>query len=294
MSTYKNTISIFNQFKMYLNDRYGDGCQLLVGDITKQIVRGFLEWGSDRKRKKVTIEKYLELICKVCRHASDDGMLPESTAKAITGIKLEDSLDDADNEKIKYLIFDELRKLKHYDANSLTKRQSDYLQIFFFAFFTGLRISDTISLKWRNVDFDKKKIRKVLVKPHEKKRVPLRDEAIMILEKWRGRNRTFCFDLLPANFDLKDEEEFRIRRNSITSNINKCLKRIAKVVGIDKNLTFHMARHSFSVLCLEQGMPIPMISKCLGHATPEITSRVYACYTDDATAKAVNDLKFDL
>lgn len=294
VSTYKNSESILNQFKKYMDEMNIDDTGLYVGDISRTIVRDFLEWGLNRKLKKETVEKYQELIAKVCRRAFNEGLLPKTTVDEIAGIKLEDRLDDNTRKTVDYLVFEELGKLKRSAPNSLTERQSDYLDLFLFAFYSeGLRISDVLTLRWCDIDYENEEIYKVQVKPRTKNCVPLRVEAKKILEKWKGRNRVFCFDLLPENFDLCDEEELRVRRNSITSNINRCLKRIARNAQLDKNLHFHMSRHSWSTCALEQGMSINIISECLGHSSPEITSRVYASYTDATKAKAVNDLKFD-
>lgn len=98
--------------------------------------------------------------------------------------------------------------------------------------------------------------------------------------------------LLPENFDLNDEEELRIRRNSITATINKSLQRISEIAQIDKKVTFHMARHSWAVNALEQGIPISMLSELMGHSCVEITEKVYAQWTQNAKAETVSKLKY--
>ena len=54
-----------------------------------------------------------------------------------------------------------------------------------------------------------------------------------------------------------------------------------------------MARHSWAVNALEQGMPISMISELMGHSTVEITAKVYAQWTGDTKAETVSKLKYD-
>jgi integrase len=54
------------------------------------------------------------------------------------------------------------------------------------------------------------------------------------------------------------KEEFRV--------LNAYLKEIADVCGIHKNLTFHIARHTFATtVTLSNGVPIESVSKMLGH-----------------------------
>ena len=54
-----------------------------------------------------------------------------------------------------------------------------------------------------------------------------------------------------------------------------------------------MARHSWAVNALEQGMPISMISELMGHANVEVTEKVYARWTGDNKAEAIRKLKYD-
>lgn len=155
-----------------------------------------------------------------------------------------------------------------------------------------MRISDIITLRWSNVSLEKKEIVKTQVKTRGRCIVPMTDEALKILEKWKGKHQVFVFGLLPDNFDLADEEELRIRRNSITATVNKSLQRISEIAQIDKKVTFHMARHSWAVNALEQGMPISMLSELMGHSCVEITEKVYAQWTQNAKAETVSKLKY--
>lgn len=60
--------------------------------------------------------------------------------------------------------------------------------------------------------------------------------------------------------------------------INKRIKRVAKMCGIKKRISFHVSRHSFAVLALNYGMPIESVSKILGH-TNITTTQIYAKVT---------------
>ena len=62
--------------------------------------------------------------------------------------------------------------------------------------------------------------------------------------------------------------------------INSYLKEIADLCGIKKNLTFHMARHTFATtVTLSNGVPIETVSKLLGH-TKLATTQIYARVID--------------
>jgi len=54
--------------------------------------------------------------------------------------------------------------------------------------------------------------------------------------------------------------------------MNAYLKEITDVCGINKNLTFHIARHTFATtVTLSNGVPIETVSKMLGHTNLRTT-----------------------
>lgn len=57
--------------------------------------------------------------------------------------------------------------------------------------------------------------------------------------------------------------------------MNQYLKEIATSCGIKKNITFHMARHTFATLTLSKGVPIESVSRMLGHTNIK-TTQIYA------------------
>ena len=64
--------------------------------------------------------------------------------------------------------------------------------------------------------------------------------------------------------------------NISNQKLNSYLKEIADVCEIDKNLTFHVARHTFATtVTLTNGVPIESVSKMLGH-TDLKTTQIYA------------------
>ncbi len=60
--------------------------------------------------------------------------------------------------------------------------------------------------------------------------------------------------------------------------------------GIDKNLTYHQARHSYaSLITLSQGVPMETVSKMLGHSTIKST-HIYAKISNDKIDSDMRDL----
>lgn len=87
----------------------------------------------------------------------------------------------------------------------------------------------------------------------------------------------------------KDERKTDKVFNMISlSNICINLKEIAKLCGIDRNLTYHMARHTYATqTCISQGVPIETLSKLMGHCSIQ-TTQLYAKITNQ---KVNEDMK---
>ena len=71
------------------------------------------------------------------------------------------------------------------------------------------------------------------------------------------------------------------------------MKEIAGLCGIDKNITFHVARHTFATLCLTEGVPIESVSKMLGH-TDIRTTQIYARIIDQKLSSDMENLALKL
>jgi len=73
----------------------------------------------------------------------------------------------------------------------------------------------------------------------------------------------------------KDGKLFPILSNQ---KMNAYLKEIADVCGLQKRLTFHLARHTFATMSLSKGVPMESVSKMLGHTNIK-TTQIYARIT---------------
>ena len=73
--------------------------------------------------------------------------------------------------------------------------------------------------------------------------------------------------------------------------LNSYLKEIADLCSIKKNLTFHMARHTFATtVTLSNGVPIETVSKLLGH-TKLATTQIYARVVEQKVSEDMSKLE---
>lgn len=72
---------------------------------------------------------------------------------------------------------------------------------------------------------------------------------------------------------------------------NRYLKQIARLAGVKKDVTTHLARHTFATtITLQQGVPIETVSRMLGHASIA-TTQIYAKVLDKKVMDDMNALK---
>ena len=145
-------------------------------------------------------------------------------------------------------------------------------QAYLFSCFCGLRISDIISLKWKDVFVDRGQYRLAvsMQKTKESIYLPLSPEALKWMpERGEKTSEDHVFDLPSPTM------------------INTLLKPWAKAAGIDKRFSFHTSRHTFATMMLTLGADLYTTSKLLGHADVKMT-QVYAKIINQKKDDAVN------
>lgn len=164
-----------------------------------------------------------------------------------------------ESTNIDFLTLDELKAMASTDA------PEDIKNPFLFCCFTGLRFSDVKALRWENIDNGVIILR--MKKTKEIVRVPLSDNAKRFLPETKEKG--LVFQIGPLN------------------TLTRVLKIWAKEAGVNKNLHFHVSRHTFGTLALEHGAAIYTVSKLLGHRNVE-TTQIYAKVLDEGRKKAVD------
>ncbi|MFR3524830.1 MAG: site-specific integrase [Bacteroides uniformis] len=183
-----------------------------------------------------------------------------------------------------FLTYDELQSIMRKEFS--IPRLSLVRDIFVFASFTGLAFADVATLSRENLVQDNNGdwwIRKGRVKLERRRRassisnIPLLPVPLAILKKYEDNpvcvKKGCC---LPVFCNQK---------------MNSYLKEIADFCGIKKNLTTHVARHTFgTTVTLANNVPLQDVSTMLGHASTRMTQH-YARVMDSNLKTSMNHVK---
>lgn len=168
-----------------------------------------------------------------------------------------------------YLTEDELKVLRETPITS--KRVAQVRDVFLFACYTGLAYIDLKLLREDNIRTSFDGNQWIMTHRHKTDtpvNVPILDIPMELIERYRGQSKKGY--ILPILSNQK---------------MNQYLKDVAEVCGIEKNITFHMARHTFATtVTLSQGVPIESVSKMLGH-TQIKTTQIYARITNEKISR---------
>ena len=165
-----------------------------------------------------------------------------------------------------YLTIDELKLLINTECrHEIVKRA------FLFSCLCGLRVSDIRKLTWSNLQQSGGRVR-IEIKMQKTKEplyLPISDEAL----KW-----------LPERGDARDNDFIFPLTHEGT--VNDTLQHWAKVAGISKHISFHVARHTHATMMLTLGADLYTVSKLLGHKNIA-TTQIYAKIVDKKKEEAI-------
>ena len=215
-------------------------------DLTRSNITMFDDYLRSKGIKDTTVYGYHKNMKAYINEAIRFGIISENP---YVGLKINRGKSD----KRKYLTYEEMRRMERCRiTDPSVNRVRD---LFLFQCYTGLAYSDLYKFDFA-IDVERRGNKFIIadrrVKTNEDYFIVLLSPAMEILRKY--------------DFDLP-----------VISNqkYNDYLKVAASFAKIDKNLTTHCARHTFAVFALNNGVPMEVVSKMLGHTNIK-TTQIYA------------------
>ena len=237
---------------------------LYLRELNIGFIQGFHSFLlSEKKMGQNSCTKHLKFLKKLLNLAVANSYISYNPVNAY---KVE-----RDPVEVDFLDEEELRKIINFDTP--IPRFEKARDFFLFGCFTGLSYIDIKTLAPEHFEKDSAGriwIKKRRIKTGILSRIPLLPIAKLILDKYKGGEK-----LLP----IQDP-----------ADINKYLKDIAILCGINKRICFHTSRHTFaSTVTLANNISLEVVSKMLGHTNTRMTAH-YAKLIDKCIGEQMDKL----
>lgn len=209
-------------------------------------LESYLKFESEYKGKlgikNNSLVKYFKNLKTICNYAIKMELIEKNPFNAYSGkIKVTDAT---------YLTAEELERIENKIFS--VERLERVKDIFLFSCYTGYAPVDALKLTRKNIVQDADKnlwIKTNRQKTGTRANVPILPPVLKIINKYQFEGE----ELLPKISNQK---------------MNAYLKEIADLIGIDKNLTWYAARHTFATtVTLGNGIKMENVSAMLGHTT---------------------------
>ncbi|HGF7540205.1 TPA: tyrosine-type recombinase/integrase [Enterococcus hirae] len=277
------------QFTNHILPAFG---ALKINKISIDIAQKF---ANEKVKKFVLYREFINNASRICDYAIKLGYLQDNPLKKITVPKRKVSVHEEDT-----LNFFSKEELEIF-LKSVEKKKDIRMYSFFRTLsFTGMRVGELLALTWKDIDFNDNyiKINKTLTRgknrrlyveqpktKNSKRDIPVDDETINILKKWRLEQRKWLLTL-GINTLSKNQLVFSNQKNEYfqLSKPRKWLEVIIKQNNL-KRITVHGLRHTHASLLLEAGANIKDVQERLGHSSIQITMDLYIHITDKRKEK---------
>lgn len=182
---------------------------------------------------------------------------------------------------------DEVVKIENISLEVGTSKWHTRNVWLFSYYFAGIRISDVLEMKWSNLVDGR--LYYTMKKNEKGDSLKIPKQAFEILElyqKERKVNNGYIFPFL-KNADTNNPQDIFVKTRNASTLLNKYLKRIAAECGIEKNLSNHLARHTFGNIAGDSISP-QMLQKLYRHSDLKTTINYQANFIHKDADEALN------
>lgn len=285
------------------------GGKLSFNELTVSWLNEYSDWlASERKNKKNTIHSNFRAIRAILYSAIKEDLFPQERNPFF---KLKLKQPKVSKTKLSAT---EIKQFAKQETKS--KFQELAKDLFLFSFFMqGMRFRDVAML--RNHEVLGNRVNYEMNKTGNTQNIMLHPMALDVIEKYRrddsipynfvfplidvdkvlrnllpvGKNLTVAdltFNEAPTGQQQKIQKELDREISSKNAYVNKEIKKVAKSAGISKNISFHVARHSYADIGRSKKADLHELSKSLGHSSLKVTENYLSSLGNDATNEAAN------
>ncbi|CAB4218735.1 XerC Integrase [uncultured Caudovirales phage] len=234
------------------------GADLRFNQLTTSLLRDYVAHMTKKKLAKSTQRTKLNRIQAIVNAAIFDKII-KPDENPFVGF----DMPKPGKSNRQRLTLDEIKKIENFEAEPGTLL-GNAKYVFLFQYYNGMRIGDTIRLKWNSIISGR--LVYIMHKSTKPISFPLSKKSLDILELYKGFDPVYIFGVVKHD-TLKPNKQSETE----ATKINKHLKIIAKKLEIDKHMHTHIARHSFTKTADDAGIELKYLQMMLGHSSEKET-----------------------
>lgn len=255
IESYKKDLLEFNE---YLKKKK-------IKDVDYKFIRDYLAYMYQKKYMKKTISRHISTLRSFYKYLNNENILNKNPMILISNPKLDKKLPN-------FLYYDELLVLLNIPNKETTLGLRDAL-ILELLYSTGIRVSELINIKIKDINFNDKKIL-ILGKGNKERYVLYGNTLMELLDLYLNNSRSKL---------NKNSEYLILNKNGdkITDRgIRLIIQNILKKGELDYHVSPHTLRHTFATHMLDNGADLKSVQELLGHENLS-TTQIYTHVTNE-------------
>ena len=243
-------------------------------DVDYKMLRKYLNYMTENKYSNKTISRKLSSLRTFFKYLVKKEIINDNPMILISNPKEEKKLP-------KYLNYGEIEKILEIPNKETTLglRNACILEILYS---TGIRVSELVNLKIRDIDFYNKKIR-VLGKGNKERIVLFGNRCEHLLERYIKESRAVLNKKKVEYLFLNN-----LGQNISVRSIENIIDKIEKEACLKFSISPHVFRHTFATHLLDNGADLNSVKELLGHENLNTTA-IYTHVSNERLRKVYLD-----
>lgn len=262
---------------------FNSGVDVPLVRITAGLIKRFETNLKEKGKQPNTISYYMRNLRAIYNKAVDAGRIPAGE-KPFAGV-----FTGVEETKKRALVASEINRLRRIEFENLlqthqpgTRKYRDIQnlyyawRLFFFCLYAhGMCFVDLAHLK-------KAHLKDGVIRYYRKKtgkqiEVPVNEGMRKIIESFAAEMKDSSF-LFPVAGNVGEAGKGRVLYETAMCTQNRRLKKLAELVGIERRISTHVARHTWATICKNELLPLSVISEGLGHSSEKMTRKYLASF----------------